>query len=171
MAKKITLEQKKKAVKIAIDGGDPIKYLQECGSSNPVNMWYTIKASLKRTDPETYAKVPDQRKNGAKKRDEPTVQDDDDDPDPEPSILMAKTPIDDTVHIEARKITKPVNYDGFDVCGIRGNFGTYSTCIVSGKHWIDFEDPTGDTLSYPVDDWKNFLVELRRAAAVLGVEL
>ena len=184
MPKKITLEQKKKAVQIAIDGGDPIKYLLDCGSKNPVNMWATIKATLKQTDPETYAKVPDQRKNGAKKRnekqEEPTAQDDEDEgekeawvPDvsPNPGILMARTPIDDTVHIAAQKVTKPVNYDGFDVCGVRGKFGTYTASIVSGKHWIDFDDPSGDTLSLPVEDWKDFLAELRKAAAVLGVEL
>ena len=77
MARKITLEQRRKAVALAIEGGDPIKFLQECGSKNPVNMWNVIKMDLKRVDPETFAKIPDQRKNGAKKRnekkDEPTV--------------------------------------------------------------------------------------------------
>ena len=172
MAHKITLEQKKKAVQIAIDGGSPIDFLGMCGSKNPVNMWSTIKASLKQADPELYAKIPDQRKNGAKKRNEDKeeagVQ-----PEPEPvrEILMARTPIDDTVHIAAQNVTKPVNYDGFDVCGVRGKFGTYTASIISGKHWIDFDDPSGDTLSYPVEDWKDFLAELRKAAAVLGVEL
>ena len=172
MAHKITLEQKKKAVQIAIDGGSPIDFLGMCGSKNPVNLWSTIKASLKQADPELYAKIPDQRKNGAKKRNEDKeeagVQ-----PEPEPvhEILMARTPIDDTVHIAAQKVTKPVNYDGFDVCGVRGKFGTYTASIISGKHWIDFDDPSGDTLSYPVEDWNDFLEELRKAAAVLGVEL
>ena len=69
------------------------------------------------------------------------------------------------------KITKPVNYDGFDVCGVRGKFGKYSFSDINGKQWIDFDDPSGDTLSYPVEDWKDFLTELRKAAAVLGVEL
>ena len=180
MARKITLEQRRKAVAIAIDGGDPIMYLQACGSKNPVNMWSVIRMDLKRVDPETFAKIPDQRKNGAKKRnekkDEPTVE-------PEEAeafngakidgraIMSAMTQIDDTVHIAAQKITKPVNYDGFDVCGVRGKFGKYSFSDINGKHWIDFDDPSGDTLSYPVEDWKDFLAELRKAAAVLGVEL
>jgi hypothetical protein len=172
MAHKITLEQKKKAVQIAINGGSPIDYLGMCGSKNPVNLWSTIKASLKQADPELYAKIPDQRKNGAKKRNEDKeeagVQHE---PEPVREILMARTPIDDTVHIAAQKVTKPVNYDGLDVCGVRGKFGTYTASIISGKHWIDFDDPSGDTLSYPVEDWKDFLEELRKAAAVLGVTL
>ena len=182
MARKITLEQRRKAVAIAIDGGDPIMYLQACGSKNPVNMWSVIRMDLKRVDPETFAKIPDQRKNGAKKRnekkDEPTVEPEevetfhveeiDED---EPTILTARVVTEDTVHVKVKKITKPVNYDGFDVCGVRGEFGKYSFSDINGKQWIDFDDPSGDTLSYPVEDWKDFLAELRKAAAVLGVEL
>ena len=198
MAHKITLEQKKKAVQIAIDGGSPIDFLGMCGSKNPVNLWSTIKASLKQADPELYAKIPDQRKNGAKKRnedkEEARVQPDDMkadakaagipvvmanavkeawQPEPEPvrEILMARTPIDDTVHIAAPRITNPMNYAGLEVCGVRGKFGTYSFSNVHGENWIDFEDSDGDTLSYTVGDWKDFLEELRKAAAVLGVEL
>jgi hypothetical protein len=127
MAHKITLEQKKKAVQIAIDGGSPIDYLGMCGSKNPVNLWSTIKASLKQADPELYAKIPDQRKNGAKKRNENKEEPEAEEPaEDTPQILMARTPIDDTVHIAAPKITKPLNYDGLEVCGVRGKFGTYS---------------------------------------------
>ena len=182
MGRKITLDQKERAVTLAINGGDPIKFLQECGSRNPVNMWNVIKMNVKQKDPETYAKIPDQRKNGAKKRnekkDEPTVEPEevetfhveevDED---EPAILTARVATEDTVHVKVKKITKPVNYDGFDVCGVRGKFGKYSFSDINGKQWLDFDDPSGDTLSYPVEDWKDFLAELRKAAAVLGVEL
>ena len=65
--RKITLEQKKKAVEIAISGGSPFSFLKQCGSSAPDKTWYAIKAALKKTDPETYAKIQDFRK----KRDEP----------------------------------------------------------------------------------------------------
>ena len=198
MPQKVTPEQKKKAVQIAIDGGDPYEFLRECGSLNPAKIWGLIRAHMKEEDPETFSKIPDLRKNGAKKRnenkEEAGVRLDDMEADakaagipvvtanaikealqhePEPvcEILMARTPIDDTVHISAQKVTKPVNYDGFDVCGVRGKFGTYTASIISGKHWIDFDDPSGDTLSYPVEDWKDFLEELRKAAAVLGVTL
>lgn len=176
MPQKVTPEQKKKAVQIAIDGGDPYEFLRECGSLNPAKIWGLIRAHMKEEDPETFAKIPDLRKNGAKKRnenkEEPEVFSlEDADPQPCPPLLMARTPIDDTVHIAAQKVTKPVNYDGLDVCGVRGKFGTYTASIISGKHWIDFNDPSGDTLSYPVEDWKDFLEELRKAAAVLGVTL
>lgn len=59
---KLTLEIKKKAVQTAIDGGDPIKYLADCGYTAPDKMWCYIKAQLKEKDPETFAKIPDRRK-------------------------------------------------------------------------------------------------------------
>lgn len=55
---KITLEQKKRAVEIAMNGGNPLKYLADCGSDNPTGMWYTIKQNLKETDPRTFALLP-----------------------------------------------------------------------------------------------------------------
>ena len=54
MRGKITLEQKKKAVEIALGGGDPRDYLKACGSKNPDAHWYYIKNKLKDTDPGTY---------------------------------------------------------------------------------------------------------------------
>lgn len=57
MKGKITLEQKKKAVEIALGGGDPRDYLKACGSKNPDAHWYYIKNKLKETDKKTYYKL------------------------------------------------------------------------------------------------------------------
>ena len=54
---KITLEQKKEAVQIAINGKDPIAYLKGLGCADPGQAWYRIKGDLKEADPETYSKV------------------------------------------------------------------------------------------------------------------
>ena len=51
-------EQEAEAVKIALDGGNPLKYLEEHGSINPPQKWYEIKVKVKERDPETYAKLP-----------------------------------------------------------------------------------------------------------------
>ena len=58
MATKVSLEQKKKAVQIALDGGNPFDFLSDCGSKEPAGLWWTIKQNLKKVDPETYAKLP-----------------------------------------------------------------------------------------------------------------
>ena len=59
---KITMEQKKKAVHIAFEGGDVLDYLRKCGSKNPPATWWTIKEGLKKADPQMYAMLPDGRK-------------------------------------------------------------------------------------------------------------
>ena len=58
MATRVSLEQKKKAVQIALDGGNPFDFLRDCGSKEPAGLWWTIKQNLKKVDPETYAKLP-----------------------------------------------------------------------------------------------------------------
>ena len=49
---KISDAQKEKAIQIAIENGDPIAYLKECGSEAPAVMWYSIKKRLKKEDTE-----------------------------------------------------------------------------------------------------------------------
>jgi len=57
-AKKLTREEKEKAVELAIAGKDPIGYLKECGCKNPWASWAYIKQTLKKSKPELYAKLP-----------------------------------------------------------------------------------------------------------------
>lgn len=58
--RKLTNEEKKKAVQIAIDGGDPRRYLgNELGLLDPQAAWWKIKNALKTADPDLYAKLPE----------------------------------------------------------------------------------------------------------------
>ena len=68
------------------------------------------------------------------------------------------------------EITKPVGYDGFTVRAVQGVFGRYSYSETRSAY-IDYENNEGDELSMTVEQWRNFLDELKRAARVLGVEL
>ena len=79
---KITLEQKKKAVDIAIAGGDPIEHLRKCGSGAPDKLWYYIKNKLKDSKPELYAQIPDLRKTNGKpdKAEEPAQEEQKEEP-------------------------------------------------------------------------------------------
>ena len=60
--KKLTLQQKKKAVQIAIAGGNPLSYLRELGIKNPTTSWSCIKGGLAKSDPETFKKIQDNEK-------------------------------------------------------------------------------------------------------------
>lgn len=55
---KLTLENKKKAVEIALQGGSPLNYIRECGVKNATEAWIKIKKNVESTDPETFAKLP-----------------------------------------------------------------------------------------------------------------
>ena len=84
---------------------------------------------------------------------------------PEKAVQNIETP-------EAPRITKPVNYDGFNVREVEGNFARYRRSDVGGSTYIDVEIEGGsDTLSYTIEQWRSFRKEHDRAAVILGVEL
>lgn len=65
--REIPQEAKLEAVRIAIEGGDPIEYLGKY-SVNPAGMWTYIRSVVKKTDPETFAKIPNLREKPPKIR-------------------------------------------------------------------------------------------------------
>ena len=71
------------------------------------------------------------------------------------------------------RITAPVAYEEFTVREVEGLFGRYRRSDIGAATYIDFENADGisDVVSYTVDQWKSFVKELKRAAAVLGVDL
>lgn len=178
---KVTLEHKKKAVEIALEGGDPLKYLKDHGAGNAPAMWYTIKQHLKEADPEKFSRLPDMRVNGNNRKKAETEKAD------APTLADAMTGMKDAADKffgacdemglkmdkpKQQKITQPVNYDGFSVRAVEGKFGSYHSQEINGKQWIDYENKEGaDELSMTVDQWRGFLEEVRNAARVLGVEL
>ena len=55
---RLTEEQRQHAIMIAISGGDPRAYLEECGSVSSDILWQAIRQKLRKKDPATYAKIP-----------------------------------------------------------------------------------------------------------------
>lgn len=167
----ITKEQEQEAVRIALDGGDPLSFLQEHGINNPAQKWYDIKEAVKDTDPEIYAQLPNRIQRKAK---QPTLADamtgmqnaaDQFFGKCKDMGLKVETP-------EQPKISQPVNYDGMTVREIEGLFGRYRRTDVGAKIYIDFEftDET-DVVSFTVDQWRAFRKEQENAFAILGVAL
>ena len=146
---KLTLEMKKKAVQIAIDGGDPLKYLSDCGYTAPEKMWGYIKSTLKDKDPETYAKIPDRRK--AKKPETP-----------EQAQVKAETPEQPTA--------KPLTFDGMEISAVRhqdlGEF-YYDKKFNS----IDWRAPDGAEVSLGPAWWKDLVRDLPKVLKLLGVDM
>jgi hypothetical protein len=68
MGRKITLEDKKNAVKVALGGGDPEEYLRSLGIKDTRQTWYRIRADLKTADPETWERLEAMKKEGRRKK-------------------------------------------------------------------------------------------------------
>lgn len=165
-------EQEKEAIRLALTGGDPLRYIESLGITYAANKWSEIKAKVKDSDPETYAKLPARlpRKDARKKPETPETG----------TVADAMQGMKDAVETflgpietpEKPKITQPVVYDEMTVREVEGNFGRYRRSDVSGSTYIDFEVNDGaDTLSYTIDQWRSFRKEQERAFMILGVEL
>jgi len=151
-------ENEKEAIRIFLEGGDHLKYLKDLGIKAPSVKWYEIRGKLKDTDPELYAKTgrPGKAVETPEGEFVPVV------PKAPKAVETPETP----------KITAPISYDGFKVRGISGRFGSYHFQDINGKQWLDYDDnESSNQLSMTVEQWRDFIAELRRAALVLGVEL
>ena len=186
---KVTLEHKKKAVEIALEGGDPLKYLKDHGAGNAPAMWYTIKQNLKETDPEKFSRLPDMRANGNNRKKPETIVKDgvEYEKAEETTLADAMKGMNDaaeeffgacdemglkTDKPEKSKITQPAKINGMIVREVEGKFGRYRYSDIGGKEYIDFESNEQlDVLSLTVEQWKKFRKEQQVAAITLGVEL
>lgn len=209
---KITLEDKKKAVQIAIDGGDPLEFLKRLRSKNPSALWWSIKENLKTADPAMYALLP------AAKKDEPAeIIGDEDDPLIQKLVAPVTGPViiepvmkaetegpgedekywekkaeeagvtveaakelgqirmkaDKETEKEAKpKICRPIIFDGLEVCGLKGECGVYQVKKQGDRLIIGFiHHRTGSIIDMPEENWKRFIRELFKAAAVLGADI
>jgi hypothetical protein len=177
-------EKRRKAVDIALEGGDPVEYFRQLGQKNPSAAWCSLKAQLREKEPETYERLPkvDHRKKDQK---EPktaaeamanmkqaadnffgSVLKDAETPEA-PKTGVKITP--DKIEIG---IINPVGYDGFTVREVEGSFARYRRSDVSEKTYVDVEIADGcDTISYTVEQWRSIRKEFSRAAVILGVEI
>lgn len=169
----VTRDQKQKAVQIALEGGNPLRWLEDCGSNNAPGMWYTIKTELKQTDPETYEKLPKriQRKDSA-----PPVSLADAMAGMQTAAdaffgacedaglrLNAETP-------ETPKKNVPLQYDDYTVCCIESK--TFGRFYWDRDHnHLDWTTAEGEEISFTPTGWKKFLEELPKVAEILGVTL
>ena len=174
--KKLTLDDKKHAVQIALNGGNPLEYIRMCGIANAAEAWHKIKADLKEKDPKTWEKLPKRLPNPVTDRAKEAPADDVTKAaleHPERPIVQ----IDGQVIVEKMmeqtpKITKPLAYSGFTVRAIEGKYGRFSCYKIDNIMYFNYESlDRREEIDMPIYKWKAFLEEIQEAAAVLGVEL
>jgi len=159
--RKITKDQEKEAVKIALDGGDPLTFLAKCGINNPPQKWYDIKTAVKETDPDTFAKLPlrIQRKK-------------------EPETPEAPLPVQDLklqpggnyrLSVETPEAPAQVPEE-YEFTAIRHkNFGEFY--FDHDRNCIDWRTPEGDEMTLSVDGWKRFFKTAPALIKRIGVKL
>jgi hypothetical protein len=160
--KKLTLENKKKAVQIAIDGGDPRPFLTGLGCKDAHGAWIRIRMDIKKADPETYAKLPARLPKTVQKpkpKEEKTAP-----------VVVAEEPKEEPApESPTLKKTAPM-IKGFTVRCVENNFGRFFfDCNSNRLYWTT---PTGEEVALSADAWKEFATDvLPTAMGILGVKL
>ena len=156
--KKLTLEQKKKAVQIAVDGGNPLGFLEDLGIKNSAEAWSKIKAHLKEFDPDTYAQLPKRLPQREQKAEAPKV------------VLVEDPSIAEEYRAEQaekRKITR-AKRDGFKVTAIENTLGEF---YFDRKHnKLDWRAPGGEEVSMDPKCWFDLYMAIPDVMGILGVE-
>ena len=186
MARKITLAQKKRAVEIALNGGNPLPYLKQCGSERPDGLWYTIKQDLKKADPAAYERLP--KRCGEKKPEklaeeeleeellcEPVV------PDYEPEKAEAVVENKETVvekpetvvenkaeTVEKAETAAEPETDPFIVTAVEGKFGEYH--FDAENNFIGWKPMEGPIICMSAEKWHKFIDEILKAMQKLYME-
>ena len=167
MRAKVPEEVKQDAIRVAIAGGNPIEAL-EPHTRNPKAMWWAIKAKVKETDPETYAKLPDLRNTRKPAKEEKPVTAAD--------AMAACQDSADTFFGQCRDMgllkDQPEESEPemeYKVTGIRTELGDFQYYKKTG--FIDWTPNDGnDTASLNLDEWKQFINDWPKVLKVLGVK-
>jgi hypothetical protein len=167
MKTKVPDEVKQEAVRVAIAGGNPIETLEPY-TNNPKAMWWAIKAKVKETDPETYAKLPDLRNMRKPAKEEKPVTAAD--------AMAACQDAADTFFGQCQEMgllkDQPAESEPemeYKVTGIRTELGNFQYYRKTG--FIDWTPNDGnDTASLNLDEWRQFVEDWPKVLKVLGVK-
>ena len=173
---KLTKEQTQQCIDMALHGESPLKYIEGCGINNPACTWWNIKKNLQKNDPETYEKLPAKFRGVQASKKAPET------PEQVPVVKLSgpikietpeanKVEVVETPEMEKEKENEfglPAYISGFEIIGIRGQFGTYRAS--SEYNYFEFV-PFGGELCMNPGDWREQLEELQKDAKVLGVKL
>ena len=185
--RKITLEDKKKAVEIALSGENPLSFLKECGVANPSASWAYIKKTLKEVDPEKYAMLPS-RANAAEPECwkpkqvttccAPARPSGVEVPDELPEEHLEMPAADKTIPANAlgmsaeileRTAKKPVNYDGFEVMAVKSPSTGFRFTSDPRYGMMTWNTVSGDEVSLTAEEWHKLAAELPRAMQIFGI--
>ena len=168
--KGITLEEKKKAVEICLDGGNPLDYLRTLGSKDPVQTWFGIKKALKETDQETYAKLPKRLKKNEETPPATAAE----------AMAGMKAAADEffgkceEMGLRLDKEPEPTRFNAIvnplPVCAVRSRVRPDTAYEIASNGEMVFTNECGFYLQFSIDGWKSLSKEILTALEQLGVE-
>jgi len=154
--KKITLEEKKKAVAIAMEGKNPLEYLKSIGVRNASQSWQSIRKYCEANDPETFARLPETMRKKAEPKKEP-----------EKPAELPKVKVEELVHVKMPDA--PIIVDEFQVTAIRSD--KYGEFYYDKDHnCIDWRNGYGDEVSLTPGGWADLAEDLPKILWALGVK-
>ena len=139
---RVTEEIKGKAIKIALEGGDPKPYLSGLGCEDPVSTWYRIRKDLKDNFPDIAAKLP--KRIGPKaepmkvKPDSKPAEPEKLGPEPAPIVKTVKPYI-------------PLSFDGNKVRGVENELGRFD--YDAKFNLLAWNTTEGDEITMTPDRW------------------
>ena len=172
--KKLTLENKKKAVEIALGGGNYLDYLKKCGAGNPSASWTYIKKCLQATDPEKYEQL-----MAVKKQEKPAEPAEDPLKDFEPVVFQGKEyekaekaeqkepKTEQKVKKTSGKRRKADQKQSFKIREAEGAAGVWSR---PDNDWIRFQKDNVTTIKMRAEEWMILAAELPHVLKLFGME-
>ena len=156
--REIPQEAKLEAVRIAIEGGDPIEYLGKY-SVNPAGMWTYIRSVVKKTDPETFAKIPNLREKPPKK----SLQ-------VEKPKKPAKAPEEKQKQDAPKKEEEPISQPDVQILRLESRKTGIEYSLSDDRQRMVMESG-GDMLNVTLEQLPDFLQELPPICRQLGVKV
>ena len=172
--KKLTLENKKKAVEIALGGGNYLDYLKKCGAGNPSASWTYIKKCLQAKDPEKYEPL-----MAVKKQEKPAEPAEDPLKDFEPVVFQGKEyekaekaeqkepKTEQKVKKTSGKRRKADQKQSFKIREAEGAAGVWSR---PDNDWIRFQKDNVTTIKMRAEEWMILAAELPHVLKLFGME-
>lgn len=156
--REIPQEAKKEAVRIAIEGGDPIEYLGKY-SVNPAGMWTYIRSVVKKKDPETFAKIPNLREKPPKK----SLQ-------VEKPKKPTKAPADKPKQDTPKKAEEPISQPDVQILRLESRKTGIEYSLSDDRQRMVMVSG-GDLLNVSIEQLPDFLQELPPICRQLGVKV
>ena len=156
--REIPQEAKLEAIRIAIEGGDPIEYLGKY-SVNPAGMWTYIRSVVKKTDPETFEKIPNLREKPPKK----SLQ-------VEKPKKPAKAPEEKQKQDAPKKEEEPISQPDVQILRLESKKTGIEYSLSDDRKRMVMESG-GDMLNVTLEQLPDFLQELPPICRQLGVKV